>query len=87
MLYIGSTAETIATDSVLIIGPGVYHSISIQPDRPLQRFFMQFSIKETKTDENPFQSQESREIVNVFSDIQYKLLKNSNPGLTTRIIK
>lgn len=86
-LHIGSVEETIVPGTTMLIGPGVYHSIRVQPDNPIRRYLIQFTFVEAVSDVNVFQLQESREILDIFSGIEYKLFNDGNMELAFRTIE
>ncbi|MBP1992200.1 AraC family transcriptional regulator [Paenibacillus eucommiae] len=86
-LHIGSREEPLQPGSTLLIGPGVYHSINMQPGNPLHRHFIQFTFVETSHESNSFQKQESLELLNFFTDIQYHLFLDEGMEQTICLIE
>ena len=62
-LTVSDEVHPIAAGAVHFIGPGVYHAIKADPDDPISRFYIQFSVQDTHVCDDYFPEQETRKIV------------------------
>ncbi|WP_127583824.1 AraC family transcriptional regulator [Paenibacillus koleovorans] len=86
-LYVDSEELTVSAGSILLIGPGVYHSFRVQADDPVSRFFIRFTFTQTDESKSREQQQEDRQIVGILSQVTHMLYTDPAFDETVRLIK